>query len=120
MERGLCVVIPAWPLLWIPGPAGCGAARRSSPPCSGGHSGPRAGPVFPQPLQLAGKIAGQGGKAARDGDVDGEELVMSALDLGSYISKIPVGPVTRRARRSYEQWQEGEGTPLSVIMPRAN
>lgn len=72
------------------------------------------------PLQLAGKIAGQGGKAARDGDVDGEELVMSALDLGSYISKIPVGPVTRRARRSYEQWQEGEGTPLSVIMPRAN
>lgn len=72
------------------------------------------------PLQLAGKIAGQGGKAARGGDVDGEKLVMSALDLGSYISKIPVGPVTRRARRGYEQWQEGEGTPLSVIMPRAN
>lgn len=72
------------------------------------------------PLQLAGKIAGQGGKAARGGDVDGEKLVMSALDLGSYISKIPVGPVTRRARRGYEQWQEGAGTPLSVIMPRAN
>ncbi len=72
------------------------------------------------PLQLAGKIAGQGGKAARGGDVDGEKLVMSALDLGSYLSKIPVGPVTRRARRGYEQWQEGEGTPLSVIMPRAN
>lgn len=72
------------------------------------------------PLQLAGKIAGQGGKATRGGDVDGEKLVMSALDLGSYISKIPVGPVTRRARRGYEQWQEGEGTPLSVIMPRAN
>lgn len=72
------------------------------------------------PLQLAGKIAGQGGKAACGGDVDGEKLVMSALDLGSYISKIPVGPVTHRARRGYEQWQEGEGTPLSVIMPRAN
>ena len=72
------------------------------------------------PLQLAGKIAGQGSKAARGGDVDGEKLVMSALDLGSFISKIPVGPVTRRARRGYEQWQEGEGTPLSVIMPRAN
>lgn len=71
------------------------------------------------PLQLAGKIAGQGGKVARGGDVDGEKLVMSALDLGSYISKIPVGPVTRRARRGYEQWQEGEGTPLSVIMPRS-
>ena len=69
------------------------------------------------PLQLAGKIAGQGGKAARGGDLDGEKLVMSALDLGSYLSKIPVGPVMRRARRGYEQWQEGEGTPLSVIMP---
>lgn len=72
------------------------------------------------PLQLAGKIAGQGGKAARGGDIDGEKLVMSALDLGSYISKIPVGPVTRRAERGYEQWMKGEGTPLSVIMPRAN
>lgn len=72
------------------------------------------------PIELLGKAVGQGGKAARDGDVDGEKLVMSALDLGSYISKIPVGPVTRRARRGYEQWQEGEGTPLSVIMPRAN
>lgn len=71
------------------------------------------------PLQLAGKIAGQGGKAARGGDVDGEKLVMSALDLGSYISKIPVGPVTRRARRGYEQWMKGEGTPLSLIMPRS-
>lgn len=72
------------------------------------------------PLQLAGKIVGQGGKAARGGDVDGEKLVMSALDLGSYISKIPVGPVTRRAERGYEQWMKGKGTPLSVIMPRAN
>lgn len=71
------------------------------------------------PLQLAGKIAGQGGKAARGGDVDGEKLVMSALDLGSYISKIPVGPVTRRAERGYEQWMKGKGTPLSVIMPRS-
>lgn len=88
----------------------------------GAGGGRRAGlsTALDTPLQLAGKIAGQGGKAARGGDVDGEKLVMSALDLGSYISKIPVGPVTRRARRGYEQWQEGEGTPLSVIMPRAN
>ena len=87
----------------------------------GAGGGRRAGlsTALDTPLQLAGKIAGQGGKAARGGDVDGEKLVMSALDLGSYISKIPVGPVTRRARRGYEQWQEGEGTPLSVIMPRS-
>lgn len=88
----------------------------------GAGGGRRAGlsTALDTPLQLAGKIAGQGGKAARGGDLDGEKLVMSALDLGSYLSKIPVGPVTRRARRGYEQWQEGEGTPLSVIMPRAN
>lgn len=88
----------------------------------GAGGGRRAGlsTALDTPLQLAGKIAGQGGKVARGGDVDGEKLVMSALDLGSYISKIPVGPVTRRARRGYEQWQEGEGTPPSVIMPRAN
>jgi ABC-type transporter Mla MlaB component len=87
----------------------------------GAGGGRRAGlsTALDTPLQLAGKIAGQGGKAARGGDVDGEKLVMSALDLGSYISKIPVGPVTRRARRGYEQWMKGEGTPLSLIMPRS-
>lgn len=69
------------------------------------------------PLQLAGKIAGQGGKAVRGGDLDGEKLVMSALDLGSYLLEDPWS-VWCRARRGYEQWQEGEGTPLSVIMPR--
>lgn len=88
----------------------------------GAGGGRRAGlsTALDTPLQLAGKIAGQGGKAARGGEVDGEKLVMSALDLGSYISKIPVGPVTRRAERGYEQWMKGKGTPLSVIMPRAN
>lgn len=87
----------------------------------GAGGGRRAGlsTALDTPLQLAGKIAGQGGKAARDGDVDGEKLVMSALDLGSYISKIPVAPVTRRAERGYEQWMKGEGTPLSLIMPRS-
>ena len=87
----------------------------------GAGGGRRAGlsTALDTPLQLAGKIAGQGGKAARGGDVDGEKLVMSALDLGSYISKIPVAPVTRRAERGYEQWMKGEGTPLSLIMPRS-
>ena len=87
----------------------------------GAGGGRRAGlsTALDTPIELLGKAVGQGGKAARDGDVDGEKLVISALDLGSYISKIPVGPVTRRARRGYEQWQEGEGTPLSVIMPRS-
>lgn len=88
----------------------------------GAGGGRRAGlsTVLDKPIELLGKALGQGGKSARDETADDEKLVMSALDLGSYISKIPVGPVTRRARRGYEQWMKGEGTPLSVIMPRAN
>lgn len=87
----------------------------------GAGGGRRAGlsTALDKPIELLGKALGQGGKAARDGDVDGEKLVMSALDLGSYISKIPVAPVTRRAERGYEQWMKGEGTPLSLIMPRS-
>lgn len=87
----------------------------------GAGGGRRAGlsTALDTPIELLGKAVGQGGKAARDRDVDGEKVVMSALDLGSYISKIPVGPVTRRAERGYEQWMKGEGTPLSLIMPRS-
>ena len=87
----------------------------------GAGGGRRAGlsTALDTPIELLGKAVGQGGKAARDRDVDGEKVVMSALDLGSYISKIPVAPVTRRAERGYEQWMKGEGTPLSLIMPRS-
>ena len=88
----------------------------------GTGGGRRAGlsTALDKPIELLGKALGQGGKSARDETADDEKLVMSALDLGSYISKIPLAPVTRRAERGYEQWMKGEGTPLSVIMPRAN
>lgn len=87
----------------------------------GAGGGRRAGlsTALDKPIELLGKAVGQGGKATRGGDIDGEKLVMSALDLGSYISKIPLAPVTRRAERGYEQWMKGEGTPLSLIMPRS-
>lgn len=70
------------------------------------------------PLQLASTALTRGGKAARDGEMDGEKLLMSALDIGSYLARIPVGPVARRTARGLEQWEEGEGTPFSVIKPR--
>lgn len=70
------------------------------------------------PLQLASTALSRGGKAARDGEMDGEKLLMSALDIGSYLARIPVGPVARRTARGLEQWEEGEGTPFSVIKPR--
>ena len=87
----------------------------------GAGGGRRAGlsTALDKPIELLGKALGQGGKSARDETADDEKLVMSALDLGSYFSKIPLAPVTRRAERGYEQWMKGEGTPLSLIMPRS-
>lgn len=87
----------------------------------GEGGGRRAGlsTALDKPIELLGKALGQGGKSARDETADDEKLVMSALDLGSYFSKIPLAPVTRRAERGYEQWMKGEGTPLSLIMPRS-
>lgn len=70
------------------------------------------------PLQLASTALTRGGKAYRDGEIDGEKLLMSALDIGSYLARIPVGPVARRTARGLEQWEEGEGTPFSIIKPR--
>ena len=70
------------------------------------------------PLQLASTALTRGGKAYRDGKIDGEKLLMSALDIGSYLARIPVGPVARRTARGLEQWEEGEGTPFSIIKPR--
>lgn len=74
--------------------------------------------VLDTPLQLASTGLTRGGKAYRDGEMDGEKLLMSALDIGSYLARIPVGPVARRTARGLEQWEEGEGTPFSVIKPR--
>lgn len=51
--------------------------------------------------------------------LDGERMLTSTLDIGSYITRIPVGPVLRRGMRGYEQWQDDRGTPLSIIMPRS-
>lgn len=70
------------------------------------------------PLQLASTALTRGGKAYRDGKIDGEKLLMSALDIGSYLARIPVGPVARRTARGLKQWEEGEGTPFSIIKPR--
>ena len=65
------------------------------------------------PMQLLGTAAMSLGEAARSGEVDGEKLLMSTLDIAGYAARIPVGPVTRRTMRGREQWEKGEGTPLS-------
>lgn len=72
------------------------------------------------PIQLVGTAAMRTGKAVRSGEVDGEKLLMSTLDIASYAARIPVGPVTRRTLRGLEQWEKGEGTALSWIRPASD
>ena len=88
----------------------------------GGGSGRRGelSSAINTPLQLAGTVLSRGGTMARKGEVDGEKLLMSTLDIASYVSRIPVGPVTRRTMRGLEQWEKGEGTPFSWIRPASD
>lgn len=72
------------------------------------------------PLQLVGTAALRLGEATRSGEVDGEKLLMSTLDIAGYAARIPVGPVTRRTMRGLEQWEKGEGTALSWIRPASD
>lgn len=82
----------------------------------GGDSNRRAGLTIPlnTPFELAGK-AKTAMFAKRD---KGEKLLWSTLDIASFLSRIPAGPVLRRAVKGYGQWQDDEGTPFSIIAPR--
>lgn len=48
-----------------------------------------------------------------------DKLLWSTLDVASFISRIPIGPVARRASKGLDQWEEGDGTPFSIFMPRS-
>lgn len=50
-----------------------------------------------------------------DWESNGEKLLMSTLDIAGYAARIPVVPVTRRTMHGREQWEKGEGSPLSWI-----
>ena len=65
------------------------------------------------PFEMAGR------SAAAWSDLDGQKMFTTTLDIASYVTRVPVGPVARRTVRGVEQWQEGEGTPFSVFMPRS-
>lgn len=68
--------------------------------------------VFEQPVKMGQRLAG----ALHKGD---EEKIVGAMADGiSFMTKIPVSRVVRSGMRGYEQWQRGDGTPLSVLMPR--
>ena len=65
------------------------------------------------PFEMAGR------SAAAWSDLDGQKMFTTTLDIASYVTRVPVGPAARRTVRGVEQWQEGEGTPFSVFMPRS-
>lgn len=67
--------------------------------------------VFEQPVRMGQRVAG----ALHSGDKD--KMVGSMADALSFLTKLPVSRVVRSGMRGYDQWQRGEGTPLSLIMP---
>lgn len=67
--------------------------------------------VFEQPVRMGQRVAG----ALHAGDKD--KMVGSMADALSFLTKLPASRVVRSGMRGYDQWQRGEGTPLSMIMP---
>lgn len=70
--------------------------------------------VYDQPWQMAKRTSGALHKGSGSG------LALSLADIISFELKAPVSRMGRNAVRGYEQWRKGEGTPLSVLMPRPN
>lgn len=82
---------------------------------------PGVGTVLDTPLNLAGQLVIRGGKALRKyDDMSDEEqkaFAYTLMDTVSYVSRVPVHRFVRNADRGYDQWERGEGTPLSLILP---
>ena len=72
-------------------------------------------------VNLFKNISSKGGRAVWHGvknDEQAKALVYAAGDIASFISRVPVSKLIRAGERGYNQWDRGEGTPLSIIMPR--
>lgn len=99
------MLVPVWGNTMadlISGAIGTAPVRR------GGLSSP-----IDTPIQLAKNFV-QG-----VGEWDPKKLLWSTLDIGSFLTRIPVSPVAKRASKGIEQIEEGEGTPFSIFMPRS-
>jgi len=62
----------------------------------------------------AGKRAATGGFEEEDVN----RLGWAIFSLASFLAKIPADRIIRRAERGHEQWQDGEGGPGLMLMPR--
>lgn len=88
------------------------------------EGGQRAGGIrtaLDEPAKQFANLTGKGGRAAWNGvetDEQAKALVYAAGDIASFIARVPVSKLIRAGERGYNQWDRGEGTPLSMIMPR--
>ncbi|WP_270229558.1 hypothetical protein, partial [Desulfovibrio legallii] len=67
--------------------------------------------VLEQPFRLAGRLAGAVHKS------DTGKMASSMADVISFNLRVPASRLYRNWQRGYDQWQRGDGTPLSVVMP---
>ena len=88
------------------------------------EGGQRAGGIrtaLDEPAKQFANLTGKGGRAAWNGvetDEQAKALVYAAGDIASFLARVPVSKLIRAGERGYNQWDRGEGTPLSIIMPR--
>ncbi|MDE5878892.1 MAG: hypothetical protein K2G99_02525 [Desulfovibrio sp.] len=47
-----------------------------------------------------------------------KNLSYAVGDALSFAIRVPVSKLARNAERGYDQWQRGQGTAFSVLMPR--
>jgi hypothetical protein len=68
--------------------------------------------VFDTPIDIAGRAK----SAIKSGDP--EKLAWMMGDVLSFVLRVPVTRIARNAQRGFDQWQRGDGTPFSIVMPR--
>lgn len=85
----------------------------------GARGGARVRTSLDAGFDVIGKARRGTGVLFGDWDDDTLSTVFWAVgDIISTAARIPVAQRLRSAVRGYEQWQDGEGTPLSLVMPR--
>lgn len=73
------------------------------------------------PFQLSQAVTNRTGRAMWQGVKNADQaknLIYGAADIASFIARVPVSKLVRAGERGYDQMQRGQGTPLSILIPR--
>lgn len=52
-------------------------------------------------------------------EAEKKAAIYALMDMASFVSRVPVSKVIRRADRGLDQYRRGEGTPFNIILPKA-